>query len=256
MNGVFRVRLILDFIAICLIVACLAYWWLDNFAHEIFGTALFALVIVHNVFNRRWYVGVARRKMDVVRVVNIATIFGMAVAMTVMLVTSLLISRDLFPFTARDGVFAAREIHMFTGYWVLLIIALHLGTRWQLVMNVGRGLVGLSDRNLYRTAILRLVAVVVAAWGVRSSLEMGFGSKLLLEYSLDMWDFNESSLGFFVNYGSIVGLYAAITHYGLLIFRVAAGQSVADASGKTQLDQKSSSEVKFRIVKDSGGPIA
>jgi hypothetical protein len=37
MNGVFRFRLVLDFIAVGLIVACLAYWWLDNLSQELFG---------------------------------------------------------------------------------------------------------------------------------------------------------------------------------------------------------------------------
>lgn len=35
----------------------------------------------------------------------------------------------------------------------------------------------------------------------------------MLTYTLDMWDFNESALGFFLNYGSIVCLYAAVVHY-------------------------------------------
>jgi len=219
MNGVFRMRLILDFIEVELIVACLAYWWLDNLSHELFGTALFLLVIAHNVFNRRWFGSVAKRKMDAVRVINLVTIVCLAIAMMIMLVTSLLISRDLFPYTAFGGAFAVREIHMFTGYWALLIVALHLGTRWQIVMSVCRGLVGISSQNVCRTAILRLAVVVIVAWGARSSFKMAFGSKLTLTYSLDMWDFNESTLGFFVNYAAIVGMFAAITHYALLGMR-------------------------------------
>jgi len=48
---------------------------------------------------------------------------------------------------------------------------------------------------------------------------MAFGSKLMLAYSLDMWDFNESTLGFFFNYASIVGLCAVCTHCGLNLIR-------------------------------------
>jgi len=135
---VFRVRLLLDFVAVGLIVACLAYWWLDNLSHEVFGTALFALVIGHNVFNRRWYGKVRTGRRDANRIFNILTIICLAIAMLVMLSTSLLISRDLFSFMALDGAFAVREIHMFAGYWTLLIIAIHLGTRWMVVMNTIR----------------------------------------------------------------------------------------------------------------------
>ncbi|OBZ94582.1 hypothetical protein ADU59_15440 [Pararhizobium polonicum] len=221
MSRVFRIRLFLDFTAIGLIIACLAYWWLDNLSHELFGTALFVLVIVHNVFNRRWYGSVSKGRRDATRVFNIATIAGLALAMLVMLVTSILISRDLFAFMALEGGFAIREIHMFAGYWVLLIIAVHLGTRWGIVMNACRGMFGIASQNLARTIVVRGAAVAIAIWGIRSCFEMAFGSKLMLTYSLDMWDFNESTLGFFVNYASIVGLCAGITHYALKLLRFA-----------------------------------
>ncbi len=217
--NVFRVRLLLDFLAVALVVACLAYWWLDNLSHELFGTALFVLVIVHNVFNRLWYGGVAKRKVDAARIVNLVTIVCLAIGMTVMLVTSLLVSRDLFPFTALGGAFAVREIHMFAGYWVLLIIAIHLGTRWRVVMTVFRSTCGMQQSNVFRGWAARGLTVAIAVWGLRSFSEMAFGSKLMLTYSLDMWDFSESALGFFLNYGSIVGLLAATTHYCLGLVR-------------------------------------
>lgn len=215
MTAVFRLRLVLDFLAVALIIACLAYWWLDNLFHEIFGTVLFALVIGHNVFNRRWYGNVPKGKRDIFRVFNIVTIICLAIAMLLMLATSLLISRDLFEFMALDGAFAVREIHMFAGYWTLLIVAVHLGTRWTVVMNTIRSILGLSSPSAPRTAALRALAFAIAIWGVKSSFEMAFGTKLMLTYSLDMWDFNENTLGFFINYASIVGLYATLTHYAL-----------------------------------------
>ncbi|WDZ81501.1 DUF4405 domain-containing protein (plasmid) [Ensifer adhaerens] len=215
MTTVFRVRLLLDLITVGLIITCLAYWWLDNLSHEVFGTALFALVLGHNAFNRRWYRNVRKSRRDPVRTFNIFTIICLAIAMLVMFATSLLISRDLFAFASLDGAFAVREIHMFAGYWTLLIVAIHLGTRWMVVMNTFRSMLGLSSPSAARTIVLRAAAVAIAIWGVRSSLEMAFGSKLMLTYSLDMWDFNENTVGFFMNYASIVGLYAALVHYGL-----------------------------------------
>jgi hypothetical protein len=214
-----RIRLILDFASLALVLLCLAYWWLGNLSHELFGTALFALVIVHNVFNRRWYSNVARKLGDGPRLLNAGAIACLATAMTVMLVSSLLISRDLFSFRSLGGGFAVREIHMFAAYWLLMILALHLGTRWTVVMTVFRGVFGIERPNIVRSATLRLSTFAAAAWGVQSTVEMGFGSKLMLTYTLDMWDFNESALGFFLNYGSIVCLYAAVTHYVLSMMR-------------------------------------
>lgn len=216
---VFGVRLLLDLIAAGLVIACLAYWWLDNLSHELMGTALFVLVIVHNVFNRRWYGGLRRGRWDAPRMINLATIIGLGLAMLVLLVTSVLISRDLFAFLALDGAFAVREIHMFAAYWLVLILAGHLGTRWAVVMNACRSLFGIGGPNPARTLALRCAALAVVLWGANSSFEMTFGSKLMLTYTLDMWDFNERTLLFFANYASIVGMYAAIIHYALAVFR-------------------------------------
>ena len=48
-------RLALDFIAAIMLLVGLSYWWLGNAVHELVGTGMFLLVIVHNGFNRRWY---------------------------------------------------------------------------------------------------------------------------------------------------------------------------------------------------------
>lgn len=220
-----RIRLILDFASLALVVLCLAYWWLGNLSHEVFGTTLFALVIVHNVFNRRWYLNVTRNLGDGPRLLNAATIACLATTMAVMPVSSALISRDLFPFLSLAGAYAVREIHMFVAYWLLMILALHLGTRWAVVMKLFRGVFGIERPNVFRSVALRLLTFAAAAWGVHSTIEMGFGPKLMLTHTLDMWDFNESALGFFVNYGSIVCLYAAVTHYALLLKGRRAGAS-------------------------------
>ncbi len=210
-----RLRLLLDFVAIGLLIACLAYWWLGNLAHEVIGTALFALILLHNVFNRRWYGTVTKGRRDLHRVINITAILCFAGAMLVMLVTSLLISRDLFAFMALDGAFSVRAIHTFTAYWAMLFLAVHLGTRWTTVMHICRYTLGITGQRAWRTWTLRALAAGIALNGALVSSEMGFGTKLMLRYSLDMWDFNAETPRFFVNWLSMIGLYAALTHYAL-----------------------------------------
>lgn len=219
MSNILRLRILLDFVAVGLFIACLAYWWLDNLSHELFGTFLFVLIIIHNVFNRRRYGKIAQSVVDLPRMINVVMIVSLAIGMIIMLATSLMISRDLFRFTAVGGAFAVREIHMFAAYWVLLIMAVHLGTRWQVVMSVARGFTGMQQPSALRSTVLRLIALAIAAWGIKSSSEMAFGAKLMLTYSLDMWDFNESTIRFFLNYGSIVGLCAVLPHYALIALR-------------------------------------
>lgn len=215
----FPVRLSLHLVAIGLLVSCLAYWWLDNRAHEVFGTLLFALVITHVVINRRWYVALFRGRYTIARSLNTVTIAGLAIAMAVMLLTSVLISRNVFAFASIDGAFGVREVHMFGAYWIVLIVAIHLGLRWAVVMSVCRRMFGISKPNVLRSSLLRIVVLILAVLGIEGYFEMAFGTKLLLTYSLDMWDFNESVIGFFMNYVAIVALIAALAYYGVTLIK-------------------------------------
>jgi hypothetical protein len=159
-------------------------------------------------------------KWDAIRVISSVTIACLAMAMSVLLVSSFLISRDLFSFTALDGAFAVRSLHLFAAYWALFVVAIHLGTRWQVIMNVSRSALRISGSSALRSSILRLLALAIAVYGVHSSFEMSFGSKLMLVVTLDMWDFNESTPDFFLNYFSIMGLYAVLTYYILQWLRM------------------------------------
>lgn len=214
-----RIRILLDFLAVGLFVAALAYWWQDTLTHEVIGTSFFALLIAHNVFNRRWYGAVKKGRYDPPRTLNTIVIAGIAISMLILLGTSILISQDVFAALALDGAFAVRAAHMFVAYWALVFLAVHLGTRWQMVMNVTRQALGIKGTSPLRTWALRAATAIVAVKGVLATLEMGLGTKLRFEYALDMWDFNESTLGFFANYLSIIGLFAALTYYGLTLLR-------------------------------------
>jgi hypothetical protein len=54
---------------------------------------------------------------------------------------------------------------------------------------------------------------------------MTLGSKLVRHYTLDMWDFNEATGTFFLNYASIIGLYAVLAHYGTKLLRTGTSRS-------------------------------
>lgn len=214
MNKTFLVRLALDFLAAGLLLAGLAYYWLDNMAHELIGTGMFLLIIVHNTFNRRWYGTASKSARDARGLINLTIILCLLIAMVALLITSLMISRAVFSFLPLDGGFTARQIHTFAAYWALVIVSIHLGMRWSMIMNTMRNVFGIAPNSI-RTIALRVIAVAIAVYGVRSSFELGIGSKLSLQITMDMWDFGAATSGFFVNLISTAGLYIFLAHYAM-----------------------------------------
>lgn len=214
MNKSFLLRLLLDALAAGLLLAALAYYWLDNTAHELIGTSLFLLLITHNTFNRRWYGMIAKARAPH-RLVDVLLTLCLLAAMLVLLLSSLMISRTVFSFLQLGGGFSARQVHLFAAYWSLAFVAIHIGLRWQRVMNAVRGGLRITGNSRARTLALRLAAAAIAAHGLQSSFAMGVGTKLAFQMSLDGWDFESAAPGFFLNWASIAGLYAAAAHYAL-----------------------------------------
>lgn len=216
MNPVFLTRLVFDLIAAGLLLFGFAYWWLGNVPHEIAGTAMFVLLIVHNVFNRRWYREVGRTRREPRSLLNLVVTFVLAGAMLSLLVTSFLISNALSSVRPWE-IFAARQIHSAAAYWALIIVAVHLGLRWPLLMGMARNLLRIRRPNFARRLALRGVALVIALHGVWSFTVLDLRSKLSMQMTLDWWNFEDGAAGFFLHCAAIAGLVIAMTYYTLLL---------------------------------------
>lgn len=233
-NPLFLVRLTLDLIAAGLLVAGLAYWWLGNTAHELIGTAMFLLILVHNGFNRRWYGRITRDRRQRRGLVTIGLNMALIAVMAALFITSVMVSRSVFGFLGIDAGITVREMHILAAYWAVVLVGLHIGLNWQIAMGFLRAGFGISGQSSIRTFVLRTLAATLASVGVLSSFEMMLGSKLFMQPVLDMWDFGQATPEFFARYASIFGLYAAIGHYAgrLIGRRVSVG-----AAGRRQIQE-------------------
>ncbi|SFJ70931.1 protein of unknown function [Bosea sp. OK403] len=215
MNRLFLSRLWLDGLSVGLLLLGFAYWWLGNLVHEVTGAAMFLLLIAHNFFNRRWWGGIPRTRREPRSLVNLGVTVVLLGAMLALLVTSVLISNALSPFLPPWGGFTVRQIHTLAAYWVLIIVSIHLGLRWPMLMGIARKLFGIRKPSALRTLLLRAVALGIALHGFWSCTVLGLGGKLSMQMTLDWWDFEASVAGFFVHCAAVAGLVMVATFYGL-----------------------------------------
>lgn len=219
MSLLFSLRLLLDLVAISLLLVALAYDWLGNTAHEIIGTVMFLLLVSHNIFNRRWYGTVARRtrapRTILTRTINLS-LLG---TMLALLLTSVLISREVFAFLPVTSTFTACQIHTAVGYLALLIAAIHLGLHWTMLMGFVRSRLGITSLGNPGTIALRTLAVAIAAYGIHSLFALNVGAKLLMKPTMEFWDFEAATPAFFGHLIGIVGLLAVCSHNALNALR-------------------------------------
>lgn len=208
MKPLFPLRLVLDGVAGGLLLFAFAYHWQGNAAHEWAGLAMLALVLVHNLFHRRWFTARSPRgRLD--KALNWSLLAGMLV----LLVSSLLISETVFASLRLADDFTARQIHAGIAYWLLMIVAIHLGLRWQLLMALGRRLLGNPAPHAARTIALRVAAGLLAVQGAFSAGALDLCTRLAFQMSLDWWNFEESVAPFFGHCLAVMGLLIGMTYY-------------------------------------------
>lgn len=95
--------------------------------HGIFGTALFALFILHHILNAGFYKSTFRGKYNAMRILFSATTWFLFLLMILMAFSSILLSGAVFSFSSAHMTFYARPLHTFSCCWGFLIMGFHLG---------------------------------------------------------------------------------------------------------------------------------
>lgn len=212
-------RVMLPSLMLALLLVSLAYWWLDNFPHEVFGTALFALLLWHIYLNRTWFKNLGRGAYDARRTTRLILHAGLIVNMVVALVTSVVISKSVFTWLPiRDSIYF-REIHWFSAYWVMIVTGIHVGLHWERLRASLMNLLGFGQANKVVRGILLTMGAALLVQGLASFQILGVWTKLTFNYSLDFWDFTASVAPFFGHWLAVFTVPAIITHALMTIWR-------------------------------------
>lgn len=214
MNHKMLFRLVNDLVMTVLMLIAMAYYITGNMIHEVVGVVVLVLFIVHNFLNRRWYKAILKGKHNFRRILQIGLNLLFLVAMVVMIICGILISSDIFPFIQVNNDMIFRQIHVQTAYWGFIIMAVHIGLSWGMIINSVLRMTGITGTSRFRTIMLRILAVLIVAYGVHSSFEGEMGSKLFI-YNPFGWFNDDSTIRFLINHLSIMGIYIAGTHYAL-----------------------------------------
>ncbi|MDM7920570.1 MAG: DUF4405 domain-containing protein [Methanosarcina sp.] len=215
MNRKILFKLAVDLFMAVLLLVSMASQLTGNTIHELLGVSLLSLFIVHNVLNRRWYQKVLKGKHNVRRVLNTAVNLLLLVNMMLLAVSSVMISRAVFAFIPVDGGLIARQMHILATYWGFILISIHIGMHWRMIIGAARKILGITALNCYSRFALRVMTVLVAVYGAYAFFAREIGSRLILYYTYSYWNFDESAMFFFTDYLSIMGVYICVTYYVL-----------------------------------------
>ncbi|WP_160724723.1 DUF4405 domain-containing protein [Bacillus sp. USDA818B3_A] len=170
MNRKMLFKLVNDVVMTVLMVITMAYYITGNKIHELVGVVVLLLFIVHNLLNRRWYKMILKGSHHLRGKLQIVINLLFLVTMAVMMISAVLISNDLFPHISIKNDMMLRQLHIKTAYWGFIIMAVHVGFSWIMIINSVRRMTGISGTSRIRTIGVRILAVLIVAYGVHASL--------------------------------------------------------------------------------------
>ena len=215
-------RLSLDLVMTLLILLEFAYRLTGSTLHELIGLAMLCLFIVHGAWNWRWFTTLLKGRYAGLRIVSVTINALLLVAVLLMMASGVLNSDLLYSLTQVELDLLPRELHTAAAYWLLILVGVHLGMHWKMVMAEARKLAGGAWPDCpspLRALVLNAISASIVTYGVFASFARSVFSRLTAYYSFGNSEVDESIVEFFAQYAAIVGLYAVLTYQALRFFK-------------------------------------
>lgn len=165
-----NLKIIID---IVMTIIFLLLMWLDGTGvlwHELLGLYVGLMFIIHLVLNRDWIKAVtlrfskAKRKIKGMYVLNVLLLIDILA----IVISGVLISQILFLDWFSVDLLLWSTIHHIASYFGLVLIAVHIGLHWKMIMCVFCKLFKIKQESPLRKFCLRVAAGALAVAGIRS----------------------------------------------------------------------------------------
>ena len=190
-------------------------------AHEIIGVALMVVWGVHIYANRRWFMATFRGRYNPFRMTQAVVNYGMLICVAFLAVSGVMLSNHVFAFFGiESGASFARTAHLLASHWYFVFISLHIGLHVGVIFNRLK-IAQFVKGSRGSVVAARIIVALVSVYGIYAFVERGLWKYLTLQQPFFFMDMERGYVLFFVDYISIVVLFAATLHYAtkLLIKR-------------------------------------
>lgn len=208
-------RIALDISLLLLFLLVMSFQFLPVLVHEILGVILFAAVLGHLLWNRRWFLILFQGKWNTMRFVSFLVNIGLLVSFLLTIVTGVIISNYLFraiiPLALHRHIMV-QQLHAMSPYIMLIFIGLHLGLHWESWQARLIHKLGIPKQSFAVRVVGYLLSLIIVAGGIYGSFLDQIGNRLLMRH---IFATGASDLPwgiFLLVFLTIVGMYAVLSY--------------------------------------------
>ena len=184
----------------------MAYELVGQAAHEWIGIGMFVLFVIHHILNGSWIRNLLRGRYNPVRIMQTGLVLLILCAMAGLMVSGIILSRHALSFLPiKGGRSFARNLHMLSAYWGFVLMSVHLGFHWSMMMGMAKKF--FPKPSAVRKWVLRILALVIAGYGVYAFIRRDIGIYMLLRSHFVFFDYEEPLVFFYLDYIAVMGLF-------------------------------------------------
>lgn len=201
-----------DVLMTVMLLLLMAYEMIGQAAHEWLGIEIFLLFVIHHILNRKWCGNILKGKYMPLRVWQTALVLGVVMTMFGSMISGIIISRSALSFLTITGWQSfGRNLHMISAYWGFVLMSLHLGLHWSMMVGMAKKVIKKPDHT--RAWILRGAGFLIAVYGVYAFGKRDIGTYMLMQSHFVFFNYEESLILFLTDYIAAMGLFVWVGHY-------------------------------------------
>lgn len=213
-------KLVVDIFMTLALLFLMGYHLWGDVLHEWVGAGMYLLFIAHHILNGHWYKTLFKGKYNALRILTLCIDSLVLVSMLAQMYSGIVMSRSVFDFLpAIGGMSLARRLHILGAYWGFLLMSLHLGLHWNMILGMSRKAVKIKNSSKIRSIIAFIVGLVIAGYGVWAFISRDFPTYLFLKSEFVFLDYSEPKILFYIDYLALMGLCIFIAHYSTKLIR-------------------------------------
>ena len=205
-------KIVVDIGMTVMLLLLMTYELIGEAAHEWLGIGMFGLFIIHHILNRKWSRCVFKGKYTLFRIWQTILVIGILLTMIGSMYSGVILSEHALSFLPIKGGRAfAREVHMLSAYWGFVLMSLHLGLHWSIMMGMAKRFV--KELPTAGKWLLRGITAFIAGYGVYAFMQREIGRYMLLKNHFALFDFEEPLFFFLADYMAVMVLFVWGNHY-------------------------------------------
>ncbi|MGD1818107.1 MAG: DUF4405 domain-containing protein [Pleomorphochaeta sp.] len=208
-----KYKITIDILMTITLIILMGYIFTMDLTHEIIGTIMIVLWIIHNILNWRWYKSILKTKNTLKKILITSLNILLLISIIGLIISSIILSSYVFSFLNIDkGINFARVLHMVSSYWCFILSALHLGLHVNTIINVIN-----KNSNFFLNKKIKLIFktlfLILSIFGIYAFYKHNLISYMFLRVQFVFFDFEQSLSSFLFDYVSMIILFSSIAYY-------------------------------------------